>query len=82
MSSSSDGVFRAQRDVEEVTWRMEVRWVHQRKSFCCRIGTGVKVEEFPEVHFLDYPHEVMSWMTTWFQHLAQGDVREVEEPKT
>jgi hypothetical protein len=39
------------------------------------------VEEFPEIRFLDYPHEVLAWMTTWFRHLAQGDQPpEVEEP--
>jgi hypothetical protein len=79
MSSSSDGVWRATRKVEGETWRMEVRWVHQRSGFLCRIGTSTKVEDFPEVHLFDYPHEVLIWMTGWFRHLAQEV--ELSEPE-
>lgn len=51
--------------------RLEVRWMGNHAKYFCRAYMAATDAESPtEARSFDYPHEVIDWLTMWFQHMG------------
>jgi len=64
--------------IGEVEHLLEVAWWPHQGTYMCRYVVGRNWEEPREMRHMDYPHEVVAWVGSWFKRLHQR-IQEDEE---
>ena len=57
-------------------WKIKIRWMGNHAKYFCRVIRGDNDEEPQEVVTHDYPHDVVSWLASWFARIEEEPVVE------
>ena len=68
--TSEDDVWQAATMVGKEHYILDVGWWPHNKKYVCRMILNKDWEQPQEVRTLDYPHEVVVWVGTWFKRFV------------
>jgi len=80
LTTSEEDVWQAGTQVGEDNYTLDVGWWPHNKKYVCRLVLNRDWEQPQEVVTLDYPHEVVTWIGSWFKKfVGRGAVLPTQE---